>query len=180
MKDAEEKRWHLDRFQKAALYWNNLANQQIFELNKQLLAFATIILPLTASITVIDSIKLREYQIMLLILGWISLFLSIISGFIQIWIDAKYFNYVSNDSSTREFLWSQDEDNNKIKDAVDKLGHIKPSSSPTPTYFQIFFVLTGLLMIMTVAVSMLISKNEVSNFKHFLHLNSHSYCGRLK
>lgn len=158
MKDVEEKRWHLDRFQRAALYWNSLANQQIFEVNKQLLAFATVILPLTASIVVIDTIQLREYEVTMLIFGWIFLFLSIISGLIQVWIDARYFNYVSNDSSSREWLWSRDKDNNEIKKEVEQLGSIKPSSSPTPTLFQGFFVFFGLLIIMLVAVSILINK----------------------
>ena len=158
MKDVEEKRWHLDRFQRAALYWNNLANQQIFEINKQLLALATIILPLTASIVVIDTIQLREYEVTMLIFGWMFLFLSIISGLIQVWIDARYFNYVSNDSSSRERLWSQDKDNNEVKKEVERLGSIKPFSSSVPTLFQGFFVLFGLLIIMLVAVSILINK----------------------
>lgn len=158
MKDVEEKRWHLDRFQRVALYWNNLANQQIFEVNKQLLAFATVILPLTASIVVIDTIQLREYEVTMLIFGWIFLFLSIISGIIQVWIDARYFNYVSNDSSSRERLWSRDKDNNEIKKEVEQLGSIKPSSSAIPTLFQGFFVFFGLLIIMLVAVSILVNK----------------------
>lgn len=158
MKDVEEKRWHLDRFQKTALYWNNLANQQIFEINKQLLAFATIILPLTASIVVIDTIQPREYEVTMMIFGWIFLFLSIISGLIQAWMDARYFNYLSNDSSSREQLWSQNKDNGEIKKEVEQLGNIKPFSSSIPTLFQIFFVFSGLLIIMLVAASMLINK----------------------
>lgn len=158
MNDIIEKRWHLDRFQRAALYWNNLANQQIFELNKQLLGLATIILPLTASVVVIEIIKLREYEKTLIIMGWICLFLSIVLGLVQICIDSVYFNYVSNDSSSREKLWAQDKDNNQIKEEVERLGSIKPSSSPTPTLFQVFFVFSGLLIIMLVAVSLLINK----------------------
>jgi heme/copper-type cytochrome/quinol oxidase subunit 4 len=163
----EEKHWHLDRFQRSALYWNNLANQQIFELNKQLLTFASILLPLSASIVVLDTLRLREYEILLLILGWIFLFTSIVLGLIQIWIDAKYFSYVSNDSSNREYLWSQDKDNNKIKDDVDKLGPIKPSSSFTPTLFQVVFVFIGLIFIMLVAVSILLNKNQNTNKMRF-------------
>lgn len=172
MKDVEEKRWHLDRFQRAALYWNSLANQQIFELNKQLLAFATIILPLTASIVVVDTIQLREYEITLLIFGWIFLFLSIIIGLIQTWIDARYFNYVSNDSSSREWLWSQDKDNNEVKKEVERLGSIKLSSSSAPTLFQVFFVFSGLLIIMFVAVSILINKKQ----SHQKYTPIHNYC----
>lgn len=118
MEKTTEKRWHLDRFQKAALYWNNLANQQIFELNKQLLSLAFIILPLTASIIAVEFIKPREFEKTLLILGWIFLFLSIILGFVQILLDAIYFNYLSNDSSTREYLWSQNKENDDIKKEV--------------------------------------------------------------
>lgn len=156
MRDAEEKRWHLDRFQKAALYWNNLANQQIFELNRQLLGLATVILPLTASIVVIDTIQLREYEKTMLVFGWVFLFLSIISGLVQVWINAKYLNCVSNDSSNREFLWSQDKDNEEIKKEVNRLGGIKPSSSHIPIAFQAFFASFGLLVIMLVAMSILI------------------------
>lgn len=155
MINVEEKRWHLDRFQKAALYWNSLANQQGFELNKQLLVFATILLPLSASIVVVDTIQLRGNEIVLLIIGWIFLFLSIIFGLIQIWTDARYFIYISNDSSKREWLWSQNKDNNKIKKEVDKLGSVKPYSPFVSSIFQAILVFSGMLFIMLVAVFIL-------------------------
>ena len=158
MNNTEEKQWHLDRYQKAALYWNNLANQRVFELNRQLLALATIILPLTASIIAIDFIKPREFEKTLLLIGWVFLFLSIILAFVQIWIDANYFSYLSQDSSTREELWSHDRENEKIKKDVDALGKVKGSSTFIPTIFQAFFVFTGLLFIMIVASSMLLRR----------------------
>ncbi len=157
MNDKTEKHWHLDRFQKAALYWNNLANQQIFEVNKQLLALATIILPLTASIVTVQFITLREYQKVLLILSWVSLFASIFSGLIQIRIDALYFQYLSNDSSSREKFWAEN-DNERAREKVNALGETKSGSSFTPTYFQVFFVSVGLLFIMIVAVSILLAR----------------------
>lgn len=161
MKDTEEQRWHLDRYQRASLYWNNLSNRQVFELNKQLLALATIILPLTASVVVVDTIQLREYEVTLLIFGWVFLFLSIASGLVQIWIDAKYFNYLQNDASTREQEWSQDKNNNEIKKEVRQLGMTEPSSSFVPTLSQVLFIIFGLIIIMSVAVSLLTSSTSL-------------------
>ncbi len=155
--EVSEKRWHLERFNNAALYWNNLGNQRIFELNRQLLYISTLLLPITASIITVDSIKLREFEKTFILLGWIFIFTSIIVGLIQVWIDAHYFVYLSNDSSTREEYWSKDEENKKIKEWINLLGKTRPSSSIVSTYFQAFLTFTGILLIMIVAASQLLS-----------------------
>ena len=154
--DVEEKRWHLERFNNSALYWNNLANQRIFELNRQLLYISTLLLPVTASIITIDNIVLREFEKTLILLGWIFIFLSIIIGLVQVWIDSGYFAYLSNDSSRREEYWSKNEPNSKIKELVKLLGKTQSSSSMAPTYFQAILTFTGLLFIMVVAASQLL------------------------
>ncbi|HLC94103.1 MAG TPA: hypothetical protein VJH96_00870 [Patescibacteria group bacterium] len=89
----------------SALYWNNLANQRQFELAKQLLTIGAVLLTISATAIVtirginFQSQPLQSYS---LLLSWIFFLFSIICGFKQLINDASYFNYLSNDESTRE------------------------------------------------------------------------------
>src|SRR5690242_9024545 len=67
-----------DSFHDSALYWNKLANERLFEISKQLLGIAFIILPLTGTIVLSDK-TISSSNFHLLIWGWISLFTSVIS-----------------------------------------------------------------------------------------------------
>lgn len=147
-----------DAFQRAALYWNNLANQRLFDFHKQLLGLATLLLPLTASIVLVESIKLKEFEKTLLLLGWVFLGISIVAGYIQILMDATYFNYLSNDSSQREEIWSSNKKIEDMEKETQVLGKTSPSSTVTPLWIQTFSIFVGLSLLMVVAGSLLFKK----------------------
>jgi hypothetical protein len=153
-----------DLFHGAALYWNKLANERLFEISKQLLGISFIILPLTGSVVLSDKI-ISTANFHLLLLGWITLFASIISGFFNLWIEAKYFNYLSNDSSAREEIWSDSsrpvEQMNK---ETNKLGPTKQASSFYPLIIQGAALFLGISLIMIVMVSMLSQNKSVNHF----------------
>ncbi len=142
-----------ESYRSAALHWNNLANQRLFDFNKQLLGLATILLPLTASIIVVDGV--REFEKTLLIVGWIFLGISIITGCIQIMVDAYYFRDISIDSSRRELIFSSNKTEPEMQAAVEALGKIPAESTDLPITIQVFTIFVGLLLIMIVAGSLL-------------------------
>ena len=147
-----------DSVQKAALFWIELANDKLSEINKQLLSLSAILLPLTASV-VISPITFREYEKTLMLLGWMFLFSSIIAGFIQIALDAVYFKDLSRDSSKREVLWSDsNRDIRDIEKDVKAIGDTPSSSSHLPLILQSLSISIGLLFIMVVAISLLLRK----------------------
>lgn len=158
-----------DSFQNAALYWNKLANERVFEIGKQLLAIAFIILPLTGSIVFSNKV-ISPFNFYLLVLGWILLFSSIISGFVNFWTEAKYFNYLSNDSSTREQIWSN---SNKLVSKMDeetnRLGATKPASSLCPLIIQGGALLLGVLLIMIVVCSLLTQNTNIDPNNKYDH-----------
>lgn len=154
-KDEHLRQRNKDTFHNAALYWNKLANERLFEITKQLLGITLIILPLTGSIVLTDKILCKS-EINLLVYGWLFLFASIISGFINLWIEAKYFNYLSNSNSSREEIWS---DSNKLVERMteetNKLDKTKPSSSFIPLIIQSITLLLGVFFIILVIYSLL-------------------------
>lgn len=147
-----------DSAQRAALHWNKLANERLFDLHKQLLGLATLLLPLTASIVIVDSVKLLEVEKTLLLLGWAFLGISIIAGLIQLIIEAKYFNYLSNDSSCREEIWSSERSIEDMQKETKALGRTNPSSTLIPLSIQTFSIFIGLSLIMIVATFLLLRK----------------------
>lgn len=154
--DIEERRFNIERFTTAALYWNSLANQRYFELNKQLLSLASILLPLTASIALVKPSPLNNVLRSLLVVGWGSLFTSILFGLFQIWKDTNYFAYLMADSSLREKFWCNPQMSNAEKEkAVDVLGETKSRGNIYPLFLQILFLLIGLLFIMIAAILLL-------------------------
>lgn len=156
-----------DSNQKIALHWNQFANERLFEISKQLLAIAFIILPLTGSIVLSDKMISPE-NIRLLVLGWISLFVSIISGFINFWIEANYFHDLSNDSSKRELLWS--DSNRKVSEIekdIKKLGTTEPNSSFLPLIMQGSFLCLGVFLIMLVVYGLLLQNSTKSTSIHY-------------
>jgi hypothetical protein len=156
-----------DSFQNAALYWNQLSNERLFEISKQLLGIAFIILPLTGSIVLSDK-TISTLDSKLLILGWISLFTSIISGFYNFWEEAKYFNYLSNDSSTREAIWSDTNVNTEeMNRKTEKLGKTRPNSSFMPLLVQGAALFLGVFLIMIVVYNLIFQNGTKSfNSKH--------------
>lgn len=146
--DEEIRRRNKDSFQTAALYWNRFANERAIEISKQLLNIALVMLPLTGSIALANK-AIPEVDLMLLLLGWIALFISIVSGFINFWLETKYFVYLSNDSSTREEIWSDTTTPiRELNRKTDELGRTKSESSLIPLVIQASALLIGVLFIM--------------------------------
>ena len=153
--DEQIRQRNKDSFHNAALYWNNLANERVFEISKQLLGIALIVLPLTGSIVLADK-KISQCNTTLLVVGWFMLFISVISGFINLWIEAKYFVYLSNDSSTREEIWSDTSTLlSKLDEKTVSLGKTKAESSPVPLIVQGVALFIGVFFIMITAYSLL-------------------------
>lgn len=162
--DEQLRQRNKDLFQKTALYWNQLANERLFEISKQLLGISFIILPLTGSIILADKI-ISPINFYLLILGWLLLFASIISGFFNLWVEAKYFNYLSSDSSTRENIWSNSSRSvTEMNERTNKLGATKPTSSFYPLIIQIAALSLGVFLIMLVMGSLLSQNKEAEIF----------------
>lgn len=147
-----------DAAQNAAFFWIQLANDRLSEINKQLLGIASILLPLTGSITLAD-IKLHQSEKNLLTISWVLLFISIAAGFWQIVVDAAYFRDLSKDNSTREVIWSDTKlPFTKMDKKIRKLGHVSSSSTHIPLIVQGITISTGLLLIMWVAYRLLFIK----------------------
>lgn len=153
--DEKLRQRNKDSFQHAALYWNKLANDRVFEISKQLLGIALIILPLSGSIVLANK-RIDCDEKNLLFFGWILLFTSIVSGFINLWKEATYFQYLSIDSSAREEIWS--DTNRSVQDLdkdTDKLGKTRSQSSTIPLIIQITALFFGVFLIMIVIYSLL-------------------------
>lgn len=140
-----------------ALFWIRLANDSYFELKNQMTGLATILLPLTASIVVISKdsrVKFVDGDKMMILAGWFSLGLSMLMGLWQTWLDSDFFRKLSNDSSLREHFR-----NNLRPNEAERVMRLLPSaqskSSHTPLFLQTLFLLGGLFLIMSVAVSLL-------------------------
>ena len=144
-----------DRHEKAAFYWNQLANDRVKELNSQLIGLASILLPLTAGIVVVD-IPLEAHHKTLLIISWAFLLISIISGLIQIAIDTMYFKNLSDDESMRDYMYSQPNKTvSEIVSEINSLGKTKPSSGHCALLIQGISVFLGLTIVMVVAMLLL-------------------------
>ena len=164
-----------DSFQNAALYWNGLANERVFEITKQLLGIALIILPLTGTFLSVTK-TISSFSLNLLVLSWIALFTSIISGFINLWKEASYFNYLSNDSSTREKIWSDPNRSVEEMDAeTNKIGSTNSSSSFTPLIIQSISLLVGIFLIMIVVYGLLSQNNSPILSNYHCH-SKHRLC----
>mgnify|MGYP001584568581 FL=1 len=140
-----------ESYQRGAFFWIDLANQRLGDFNRQLLALAVVLLPLTASIS-LSSIKLKDFEKTLLVLSWIALGVSIITGIIQILIDTIYFKDLSRDSSKREKIWSNF--SRKVTDLEKEtkaIGEVKESGSHDPLKIQASSLFIGLILIMVVA-----------------------------
>lgn len=174
-KNEQLRQRNKDAFQKSALHWNNLANERLFEISKQLLGITLIILPLTGSIILANRI-ITPNEIELFVFGWITLFISIISGFINLWTEAKYFQYLSNDSSLREVIWS--DSNRSVKEMdkkTTKLGSTKSISSPVPLIIQIATLFLGVILIMFVIYS-LMKTQKIESKQYHLKWNRQQCC----
>ncbi len=148
-----------DAVQRSALFWIKLTNDRLSEINKQLLGLATIILPITASVIAIEFLIPKDFEKNLLIIGWVLMFISIVAGGIQILVDARYFLFLSRDSSSREALWS--DPNRSIEDIekeVKSLGTMPSSSTHCPLVIQALAIFSGLFLIMLVAASLLLGR----------------------
>lgn len=158
-KDEQLRQRNKDAVQRAALFWIGLANDRLSEINKQLLAVGFLLLPLSGSVVLAD-IVICECEKFLLGIGWIFLFISIISGLFQIWVDAIYFKNVSRDSSQREKIWSKS--GIPIKDLNKKIEELpvpKVLSTHIPLIVQAVSLLLGLIFIMLMMYRILIFKS---------------------
>lgn len=150
-----------NNYQKAALYWNQLANERLFEISKQLLAVGFIILPLTGSI-ILSNKTITSTSMTLLVIGWVFLFISIISGLFNLWDEAKYFNYLSSDSSRRELISSDpNRSEAEIDEEIKNLGTTKSASSFYPLIIQALTLFLGAMLIMIVFYTVISQNNNV-------------------
>ena len=93
----------------------------------------------------------------MLLWSWVFLGISIFAGLIQTWVDVSYFKKLSDDSSQRGRFFSE----LLFKDAykASKLLKFVPDKSiHTPVLLQIIFLGAGLLLIMSVAASLLMRR----------------------
>ena len=152
--DEDIRRKNKDTFGQNALHWNKLANDRLFEMSKQLLGISLVILPITGSIILSDK-TISPNILVLLVHGWISFLLSIISGFVNLWLEARYFQYLSSDSSNREMIWSRSDISVKNMDEMaQQISATKTHSSFLPLIFQIITIFIGVCFIMYVFIDM--------------------------
>lgn len=141
-----------DAHQNAALHWNRFANEQELELTRQLLYFAAIIFPITASIAVLNREQISGEIKVVLIITWIFLILSICCGVIQIILNIRYFVYLLCDESKRSEIWSQSgKDNSELQKEEKMLGRTRPNSG------HLYLVLQGVFLFLAFASLMAIS-----------------------
>lgn len=161
MQPREEihKNWHQAAHE--ALYWNKMANDRLAEINKQLLGLATLLLPLTGSVVVLQ-VEINDVLKTLLIGGWIFLFLSILTGFIQIFIDAKFFKGYCDYNTERSETYHMNLGSTVAvaEAAVDRIEKPEISSGHLFLILQGIAISLGLLLITVVATSLLIAKHS--------------------
>ncbi len=144
----------------SALYWNNLANERQFELAKQLITISSLLLTVSATAIVsfrginFQSQPLQSYS---LLLSWIFVLISIICGLIQLSVDASYFNYLSNDESTREGKFNSIP-YEKAKLDVDRMKPTNPRGDEKWFFLQQIFFALGVIFITVSAIFILTLK----------------------
>lgn len=159
-----------DAYQSAAIYWNGLANERLFEISKQLLAVAFILLPLTGTILFSDKM-LSPRDSFLLVLSWVIILSSIILGFITFWLDSSFFQELSKDSSQRTVIWSDPLVSiNKMYDETSKLEQTKPNSTFIPLILQGATLFIGVVFVLLV-VHHLLMGNKVQ--RKFINIDNH-------
>ncbi|QQS44393.1 hypothetical protein IPM65_02215 [Candidatus Roizmanbacteria bacterium] len=140
----------------AALHWNTLANEQELELTRQLLYFATIIFPITASFAILRKDLITTEIRIILLFTWFFLLLSIIFGVIQIVINIKYYVYLLKDESKRTGIWSKSVDDIKeLQDEEKKLGKTKDSSGNLFLILQGLFIALSFITVLIIAIIIL-------------------------
>ncbi|OGM31867.1 hypothetical protein A2803_01110 [Candidatus Woesebacteria bacterium RIFCSPHIGHO2_01_FULL_44_21] len=89
--DKEEKRQReKEKAGNDALYWNRLANEREFEVSNKLLAIASTLIPLFASLEIFN-VTLTSDQKSLIILILLFLIASVVTGLIQYHVDRQFF-----------------------------------------------------------------------------------------
>ena len=152
-----------DAAERAALFWIQLANERQSEIVRQLLGLSSVLLPLSASI-VISKVILNQIEIHLLVLSWILFLSSIAAGFIQIYLDSKFFVMISRDSSKRQELWSEGRRSVlSIERDVEALGKVSGESTSLPQKVQAVTFFLGLIFLMIVGSLILFN---ASSFAH--------------
>lgn len=154
--NEELRRRSKDAAHQAAFEWIRYANERLLEINRQLLGVATILLPLTGSI-VLAPIKIGESEKTLLIVGWVSIFISIIVGFIQLTIETAFLKRWARYESKREEIFS--DPNRSYEDMIKEAQLLQsPSEASThiPLAIQIFTLFGGLILVMAVAIGILL------------------------
>lgn len=159
--EEEIRRRNKDTHLNSARYWVGLANQQSFEINKQFLTFAALLLTLsTSAIALVNanssSNQLTDVDKVLLLASWVFLILSLISGIIQIVVDVKFFIYLCVDESKRERIWSQmGKSNETLNEEEQALGSTDKSSTFIPLILQGVFLTLAIVFLMTLGVTLL-------------------------
>ncbi len=162
MEHREEmlKNWHQAATE--SLYWNKMANDRLSEINKQLIALATILIPLTASVLVINQ-SINNVLRTLLIGSWVFLFASVATGFVQIIVDGKFYKKYCNYEASRSQIYHESmrlrrDDIDAIEERINGLGSLLVSSGHLFLVLQGIPIIIGLLLIMGVAGTLLIAK----------------------
>lgn len=148
--NEEIRRRNKDAAQRHALFWVELANRRQSEVVRQLLGLSAVLLPLSASV-VVANIELEKIEKILLFSSWVFFFISIVTGFIQIQLDAWYFVMLSRDSSKREALWSDSgRPISEIEKDVKALGKVPEMSTSLPLRLQALAFFIGLICVASV------------------------------
>jgi len=164
MENMDDFRSHnKETHQKAAFYWNSLANDREKKLVVTLINLATFIVSVTAGVVALSS---KDFAILftplnkwLIVCAWVLMFFSIVLGLIQIMLDTKYFKYLSDDENSRVRIWSQSEKREDlIRGEISKLGSTKPSSGHLALIIEANLLVLGLLLILVTAISILVTK----------------------
>ncbi len=163
-----------DNAHQSALFWIELANNRLTNICNHFISLAAILIPLSASLVISNNILNFNEKIML-VSTWITLFFSIVFGFLHQLLDVQFFVYLSRDSSKREELWSNTNRGyaQVLKDVL-ALGTTKNASSHLPLVLQGITFMIGIILISFIGISLLFkqvptSSNLDHKFKHNIY-----------
>lgn len=162
LNEEEIRQRNKDTHQKSARYWIGLANSQAFEINKQFLTFAALLLTLSTSIIALNNpnnlnyFKLSEIEKAFLLIVWFFLIISLISGIIQIIVDVNFFVYLCRDEGKREATWSQlGKSIAQLWDEEKAIGRTKKNSTFLPLILQGVFLSLAICFLIVIGIFIL-------------------------
>lgn len=144
-----------DKFEKFGKEAENFSNNIYIDLTKVLITLNTALLAFSSPVVkagLLDNIVLKT----LLVTTWVFLGLSVISGIIELIINHLYMSKISQFYLTLATTYNDAEATEKgIEEANRKMEietqrSFQPQSSPVAFYFQIFFFITSLVLLIII------------------------------